>query len=70
MMLSATTGKNVLPTVVVARQRVPTGGEFDFQLPPGHYVIDHYLGYNMTTWLSVVLRRGITVDANLPDICK
>ena len=67
----ATTGKTVVPTAVVARQQVPTGGEYDFHLPPGHYVIEHhYLGGNVTTWVSVVLRSGITVHANLPNICK
>ena len=70
-MLSATTGELVLPTAVVARQRVPTGGKYDFKLAPGHYVIDlpHYPGGNVGSWLAVVVRSGVTVHANLPNMC-
>ncbi|MHB1497583.1 MAG: hypothetical protein ACYCXN_06675, partial [Acidimicrobiales bacterium] len=32
--------KTVLPSDVVARQRVPAAGEFGFSLVPGRYVID------------------------------
>ena len=35
-----------MPQRPCLRQRVPTGGEFDFNLSPGYYVIDlqHYVG--------------------------
>ena len=68
---SATTGRVVTPTDVVARQRVPTGGQFDFNLPPGRYVIEHhYIGGNVWTWFSVVVRSGVTLHADLPNMCK
>ena len=69
---SATTGKLVLPTDVVARQRVPTGGEFDFNLSPGHYVLylPHYVDGNVGSWVSVVVRSGVTLHADLPNMCK
>ncbi len=93
---SATTGKSVFPTDVAARQRVPTGGEFDFNLSPGHYVIElPYYGdgnnlapwvpgppgvygvvpgggvsIRMGSWVSVVVRGGITLQADLPNMCE
>jgi hypothetical protein len=69
---SATSGRLVFPTDVVAHQRVPSGGQFDFNLSPGPYVIDfpHYVGGNVETWASVVVRSGVTVHADLPNMCK
>jgi hypothetical protein len=69
---SATTGKLVLPTDIVARQEVPVGGQFHFRLPPGRYVIDlpHYAGGNVGTWASVTAHAGETVHADLPDLCR
>ena len=67
-----THGRLVLPTDVVARQRVPVGGQFHFHLLPGHYVIDlpHYAGGNAGPSLMVTVRKGVTVHANLPDLCR
>ncbi len=72
MQEGATSGRLVFPTDVVARQRVPTGGQFDFNLSPGHYVIElpHYTGGNVRTWVSVVVRSGVPVHADLPNMCK
>ena len=64
--------KMLLPTDVVGRQQVPTGGEYHFALPSGRYVIDapHYAGGNGLTYVSVVVRAGKTVHADLPNDCK
>jgi hypothetical protein len=61
-----------LPNEIVGRQRVPTGGEYHFTLPPGPYVIDlpHYGGGNVGTYVSLVIANGKTVHADLPDDCK
>jgi hypothetical protein len=69
---SARTGKLVLPTDVVARQGVPVGGQFHFRLLTGRYVVDYprYVGGNVGTRLSVTVRRGEDVHADLPDMCR
>jgi hypothetical protein len=71
-MQTSTWGKVVLPTDVVARQRVPAGGYFHFSLTPGHYVIDlpHYARGNAGPSLAVTVRQAVTVHANLPDLCR
>jgi hypothetical protein len=63
--------KTVLPSDVVARQRVPTAGEFGFSLVPGRYVIDlaHYARGNVPTWASVTIRSGETSHVDLPNRC-
>ncbi len=92
---SATSSRLVFPTDLVARQRVPTGGQFDFDLSPGHYVIElpYYgdgnnlapwvpgppgvyhtvrgggVGGTPGSWVSVVVRGGVTVHADLPNMC-
>ena len=96
MQESATSGRLIFPTDLVARQRVPTGGEFDFDLSQGHYVIElPYYGdgnnlapwvpgppgvllgvvpgggvsVRMGSWVSVVVRGGVTVHDDLPNTC-
>ena len=80
---------------LVARQRVPTGGQFDFNLSPGRYDIElPYYGdgnslapwvpgppgvygvvpgggvsIRMGSWVSVVVRGGVSVRADLPNAC-
>jgi hypothetical protein len=51
---------------------ITTGGQFDFNLSPGHYVIglSHCADGNMGTWVSVVVRSGVTLHANLPNMCR
>jgi hypothetical protein len=69
---SARTGKSVLPTDVVSRQGVPVGMQFHFRLLPGRYVIDlpHYVNGNVGPWVSVTVRGGEVVNADLPDMCR
>jgi hypothetical protein len=65
-------GQQVLPALVVARRVVPAGGEYRFDLPAGHYVIDlpHYRGSNTaSTHVSVVIHPQHTVHADLPNAC-
>jgi hypothetical protein len=64
--------RTVLPPDEVGHQRVSTGGEYRFALPPGNYVIDlpHYDGGNVGSFVSVVIHAGATVDADLPNTCK
>jgi len=64
--------KRLLPTDVVGREQVPAGGEYRFTLPAGDYVIDlpHYIGGNVGTLISVVIRAGRTIHADLPNDCR
>jgi len=67
---NAATGKLVFPTDMVARQRVPTVGQFAFNLSPGHYVIELPRGGNLQSWVSVADSSGVTVHSDLPNMCK
>jgi hypothetical protein len=56
----------------VGRQVVPTGGKYDFILPPGRYVIElpHYVGGNVGSEVTVLVQPGAVDHIDLPDDCK
>jgi hypothetical protein len=61
-------------SVVVGHQLVHVGTAYRFTLPPGRYIIDrpHYMGTvggKFNTGVSVIVKAGTTVDADLPNPC-
>jgi hypothetical protein len=53
-------------------KRSQSAGRFHFRLLPGRYVIDlpNYVGRTMGPSVSVTVRGGETVHADLPDMCR
>ena len=62
----------VLPTDVAGQMHVDDNQAYRFVLEPGRYVLvgTYDDSGGMQTSLSVNIRPGITLQHNLPDICK
>jgi hypothetical protein len=62
----------VLPTTIVARQRVGRNQRFDLDLSPGHYVlVAKYDGPgNASSFLDVQITVGTTFEVNMPNLCS
>jgi len=62
--------KLVLPAVAAATERISAGQKYLFRLAPGHYVIAAHYDGGAFSFVSVSVRAGLTMNRNLPDLCK
>jgi hypothetical protein len=71
--LSAGDWKVILPTQVVATDRIRIGQPFSFDLPPGRYVLLAHAvqgGYAFQSFLAVTISRTARLHQDIPNGCK
>jgi hypothetical protein len=61
----------VFPTNVEAKQTVMTNASYQFALAPGDYVLQAHFPppANVTPFVSVTVRSGVTNDVDVPNMC-
>jgi hypothetical protein len=60
-----------LPRRVVARETVKVNTRYRFALFPGHYVLIARMPHaNVRPFVEITVREGMTVRADIPNMCK